>query len=51
VAFTLVYVWYVLHRQRVLMLADAVDDRGLDVALAERRLEGRDGLSGQGVTA
>ncbi len=50
VAFTLVYVWYVLHRQRVLMLADAVDDRGLDVALAERRQEGRDGLSGQGAT-
>ncbi len=50
VAFTLVFVWYVLHRQRVLMLADTVDDRGLDAALAERRLEGRDGLSGQGVT-
>ncbi len=49
VAFTLVFVWYVLHRQRVLMLADAVDDRGLDLALAERRQEGRDGLSAQEV--
>ena len=49
VAFSLVFVWYVLHRQRVLMLADAVDDRGLDLALAERRQEGRDGLSTQGV--
>jgi heme exporter protein C len=38
-AFSLVYAWYVLHRQRVLMLADAVDDRGLDDALAERRRE------------
>lgn len=39
VAFSLLYVWYVLHRQRVLMLADHLDDRGLDAALAERRLE------------
>ena len=39
VAFTMMYVWFVLHRQRVLMLADLVDDRGLDDALAERRRE------------
>lgn len=39
-AFTLLYVWLVLHRQRVLAMEDALDDRGLDVALAERRAEG-----------
>ena len=39
VAFTMMYVWFVLHRQRVLMLSDLVDDRGLDDALAERRRE------------
>lgn len=39
VAFTMMYLWFVLHRQRVLMLADLVDDRGLDDALAERRRE------------
>jgi heme exporter protein C len=40
VAFTLVYVWFVLHRQRVLALLDALDDTGLDRALAERRRDG-----------
>lgn len=40
VAFTLLYVWLVLHRQRVLAMADALDDKGLDAALAERRAEG-----------
>jgi heme exporter protein C len=39
VAFTMMYLWFVLHRQRVLMLSDLVDDRGLDDALAERRRE------------
>jgi len=39
VSFTLLYVWLVLHRQRVLALEDAVDDRGLDAALAARRAE------------
>ncbi len=42
VAFTMMYVWFVLHRQRVLMLADLVDDRGLDDALAERRREAQE---------
>ncbi len=37
IAFTLLYVWLVLHRQRVLTLLDQVDDHGLDVAIAERR--------------
>jgi heme exporter protein C len=40
IAFTLLYVWIVLHRQRVMAMQDVVDDRGLDVALAERRAEG-----------
>ena len=40
VGFTLVYVWYVLHRQRVLAMEDALDDSGLDLAVAERRQEG-----------
>ncbi len=39
VAFTLVYVWWVLLRQRVLAMQDALDDKGLDYALAERRRE------------
>lgn len=39
VAFTLMYVWYVLHRQRVLAMEDAIDDSGLDRALVERRNE------------
>jgi heme exporter protein C len=39
VAFTMLYVWYVLHRQRVLHMQDALDDKGLDLALAERRRE------------
>lgn len=39
VAFTMLYVWYVLHRQRVLAMQDAIDDKGLDLALAERRRE------------
>lgn len=39
VSFTLLYVWLVLHRQRVLAMADAVDDKGLDGALAARRAE------------
>jgi heme exporter protein C len=39
VAFTLMYVWLLLHRQRIMALQDAVDDRGLEHALAERRAE------------
>jgi heme exporter protein C len=37
ISFTLLYVWLLLHRQRVLAMEDAIDDRGLDLALAERR--------------
>lgn len=39
VSFTLLYVWLLLHRQRVLAMADIVDDKGLDQALAARRAE------------
>jgi heme exporter protein C len=39
ISFTLLYVWLLLHRQRVLAMADIVDDKGLDQALAARRAE------------
>lgn len=39
VTFTLVFVWLLLHRQRVLALEDAVSSRGLDVAIEQRRSE------------
>lgn len=40
IAFTLLYAWLVIHRQRVLAMQDALDDKGLDYALAQRRTEG-----------
>jgi heme exporter protein C len=40
IAFTLLFIWLVLHRQRVMAMQDALDDRGLDYALVQRRLEG-----------
>jgi heme exporter protein C len=39
IVFTMLYVWLVLHRQRVMAMQDALDDRGLDDALAARRDE------------
>jgi len=39
IAFTLLYVWLVIHRQRTLVLEDALEDHGLDAALVERRAE------------
>ena len=39
VAFTLLYVWLVIHRQRTLTAEDALDDAGLDLAIAARRAE------------
>jgi heme exporter protein C len=39
IAFTLLYVWLVIHRQRTLTAEDAVDDAGLDAAIAARRAE------------
>jgi heme exporter protein C len=40
IAFTLLYVWLLIHKQRVLVLEDAIDDHGLELALVERRKEG-----------
>jgi heme exporter protein C len=39
VAFTLLYVWLLLHRSRAMAMEDLVDDQGLDRALDERRSE------------
>lgn len=39
VAFTLFYIWLLLHRTRVMALEDLMEDRGLDQALSERRNE------------
>ena len=40
IAFTLIYVWLLLHRSRALAMEDILDDEGLDRALADRRAEG-----------
>jgi heme exporter protein C len=40
VAFSLLYLWLVLHRTRAMAMEDMLEDRGLDLALAERRAEG-----------
>jgi heme exporter protein C len=40
VTFTLLYAWLVIHRQRTLAAEDALDDAGLELAIAERRYEG-----------
>jgi heme exporter protein C len=39
IVFTMMYLWLVLHRQRVLTLDDLLDDTGLDRAIEERRSE------------
>lgn len=39
IAFTLLYVWLVMHRSRALAMEDLLDDVGLDVAVAARRAE------------
>ena len=40
IAFSLLYAWLVIHRQRVLAMQDALEDKGLDSALEQRRQEG-----------
>jgi heme exporter protein C len=40
VAFSLLYAWLVIHRQRILAMQDTLDDKGLDYALLQRRQEG-----------
>ena len=39
IAFTLLYLWLVLHRSRAMAMEDLLDDQGLDEALAARRAE------------
>lgn len=39
VVFTALYAWLLIHRARALAAEDYLDDRGLDLALAERRTE------------
>lgn len=39
IAFTLLYVWLLLHRARAMAMEDQLDDVGLDAAVAERRNE------------
>jgi heme exporter protein C len=39
IAFSLLYVWLVMHRTRGLEMEDYLDDRGLDLAVAVRRAE------------
>ena len=51
VAFSLLYVWLVLHRTRAMAMEDLMDDRGLDLALEARRSEGRTGTPGPGPAA
>jgi heme exporter protein C len=46
VAFTLVYAWLLIHRFRVAWLEERLEDRVLEVALAERRAEGAAELVG-----
>jgi heme exporter protein C len=43
VAFTLFYVWLMMHRTRVMAMEDRLDDRGLDEALVARRNESTTG--------
>lgn len=40
IAFTLLFVWLLMHRSRAMAMADMLDDAGLDRALEERRAEG-----------
>jgi len=42
VAFTLFYLWIVMHRTRVMAMEDLMDDHGLDAALAARHAEATD---------
>lgn len=39
IAFTLLYVWLLLHRSRAMAMEDQLDDSGLDVAIEARRSE------------
>ena len=39
IAFTLMYMWLVIHRQRTMAAEDALEDAGLDLAIDARRAE------------
>lgn len=39
ISFTLVYIWLMMHRNRLAMMEQAVEDHGLKVAIAERHAE------------
>jgi heme exporter protein C len=39
IAFSLLYLWLLMHRSRSMAMEDLLDDQGLDRALAERRAE------------
>ena len=39
IAFTLLYLWLVMHRSRSVAMEDLLEDQGLDDALAARRAE------------
>ena len=39
VAFTLLYIWMMVHRVRVMQMEQAMEDRGVELAIAERQSE------------
>ena len=39
ISFTMLFAWLLVHRQRLMALEDAVQDRGLDRAIQQRRTE------------
>ncbi|MSO59016.1 MAG: cytochrome C biogenesis protein [Ilumatobacteraceae bacterium] len=39
ISFTMLFVWLLIHRQRLMALEDAVQDQGLDLAIQQRRTE------------
>lgn len=51
VAFSLIYLWLLLHRQRTMLMEDAVDDEGLDAAIDARRAESTVDASNAGSVA
>jgi heme exporter protein C len=45
-AFTLAYVWFMMHRCRVAMMEEAIEEHGLELALEERRAEAEVAVEG-----
>ena len=48
VVFTLIYAWLLIHRARIAVMEDALDEHGLELALEERRAEECAGMSDAG---